>query len=60
MPDGSFTVSHKNKRAMNAAVKKLTGKGLVADADVFPVAVEVPDWLDQYRSVASSMSEHGG
>lgn len=58
--EASWTIEVKTKKKMESSISKLEKLGLTADKDVFPVTVDVPDWLHHYQSVANSMSEHGG
>lgn len=58
--EASLTLSVADQDAQETAVNALVAKGLERGANVFPVTAEVPDWLEEYREVADSMSEHGG
>lgn len=58
--DGSLTLAFDDETAATAAVADLVHGGLVEGEGVFYVAVPVPDWLDEYRDLSSSLQEHGG
>lgn len=56
----SLTLSVPTEAAAQEGLARLVQAGLTEGTNAFIVRAEVPDWLDQYREVANSMSEHGG